>query len=114
MTIFSLLVSYLLAPFIGWLKFGRYNTLICFLHSLHFLQAYFALLTGGGASTLNNVLLYNYGNSTVLVFFLESCFRASMLPFLTDQLIGATSDELSSVVRCIIGQNCLVVLCLAL
>ena len=28
-----------------------------------------------------------------------SCYYAAMLPFLTDQLIGATSDELSAVVR---------------
>ena len=34
----------------------------------------------------------------VLVSFGYTCFLAAMLPFITDQIIGATSDELSAVV----------------
>ena len=101
LTMISKLVSNLLAPFFGWLadvKFGRYNTLmfstiVSFLASMFL---YFALIIGEGVSTLGNMLLFV---ATAFVFFGESSYRAAMLPFLTDQIVGATSDELSSVVR---------------
>ena len=37
--------------------------------------------------------------ATILVCIGDTCYSAAMLPFITDQLIGATSDELSAVVR---------------
>ena len=37
--------------------------------------------------------------SIVIVNFGFTCYSAAMLPFVTDQVIGATSDELSTVVR---------------
>ena len=87
-----------LAPLIGWLadvKFGRYGmikfgSLVSFLASILY---YFALLT---TSTLSKVL---FSTAIIITNLGGSCYYAAMLPFLTDQLIGATSDELSSVVR---------------
>ena len=57
---------------------------------------FFALITGIGVSTLSNSLLTV---ATVIVNIGATCYMAAMLPFLTDQIIGATSDELSAVVR---------------
>ena len=86
------------APIIGWLadvRFGRYKIIIfgsiaSFLASILY---YIAMITGG---TLSTVLLYS---SVVIVNFGATCYSAAMLPFLADQIIGATSDELSAVVR---------------
>ena len=94
-------LSYLFGPLIGWLadvRFGRYrvirfSTLSSFLASILY---YFSVLTGGGVSTLSTVLLYV---SIVVFGFDYICYSAAMLPFITDQIIGATSDELGSVVR---------------
>ena len=94
-------VIVILAPFIGWLadvKFGRYR-IVKFGSILSFsasIVLYFALLTGGNKSLLS-ISLY----SVALVFQLIclTCFAAAMLPFITDQLVGATSDELSMVVQ---------------
>ena len=92
--------AYCLAPLVGWLadvRFGRYKmikfgSLVSFLASILY---YFALLT---TSTLSNVL---FSAAAVIINLSVSCYYAAMLPFLTDQLIiiGATSDELSTVVR---------------
>ena len=86
---------------IGWLadvRFGRYEvvkfgSIVSFLASILY---YFGILTGGGDSTLSNVLLLV---AFVTVGFGFTCYLAAMLPFITDQIIGATSDELSAVVR---------------
>ena len=86
------------ALLIGWLadvRFGRYEmikfgSLVSFPASILY---YFALLT---SSTLSNVL---FSTAAVIINFGVSCYYAAMAPFLTDQLIGATSDELSTVVR---------------
>ena len=91
-------LAYCLAPLVGWLadvRFGRYEmikfgSLVSFLASILY---YFALLT---TSTLSNVL---FSTAIVIINLGASCYYAAMLPFLTDQLIGATSDELSTVVR---------------
>ena len=94
--------SLLLAPFIGWLadvKFGRYavvkfGSLLSFLASVFYFFALFAVEEE--FSTMSNILLslaFSIGN------FELACFSAAMFPFLTDQLIGATSDELSAVVQ---------------
>ena len=93
-------LSYTFAPLIGWLadvRFGRYEvikfgSIISFLASILY---YFAVFTGGEDSTLGTVLLCIV---TVMVCFGFTCYSAAMLPFLTDQIIGATSDELSTVV----------------
>ena len=97
----SVFLSYSFAPLIGWLadvKFGRYEvikfgSIVSFLASILY---YFAIITGGGDSTLSNVLL---SVAFVIVGFGFTCYSAAMLPFITDQIIGATSDELSAVVR---------------
>ena len=93
--------SYTFAPLIGWLadvRFGRYKvikfaSLSSFLASIFY---YFAMFTGGGVSTLSNVL---FSVAIVIVGFGFACYSAAMLPFITDQIVGATSDELSAVVR---------------
>ena len=96
----SEVLSFCCAPLIGWLadvKFGRYE-IIKFGSLASFFAGifvYFAV-TIGELSTTGNMLLFA---ATVIVCFSFSCYSASILPFLTDQLIGATSDELSTLVR---------------
>ena len=95
------LLPLLLAPFLGWLadvKFGRYKVLIIGSFAVFFATIfyYFGLFTGVGISTISNVTM---SVAISLVIFGVSCFSGAMLPFLTDQLIGPTSDDLSSVVR---------------
>ena len=97
----SMFFSFSFAPFIGWLadvRFGRYKvikfgSIVSFLGSILY---YFTMLTGGGDSILSTVLS---SLAIVIVGFGSTCYSAAMLPFLTDQIIGATSDELSAVVR---------------
>ena len=94
------ILSFVCAPLIGWLadvKFGRYEvikfgSLVSFLASI-FVSIAMAI---GKFSITGNVLL---SVASVIVCFGFSCYVASVLPFLTDQLIGATSDELSTIVR---------------
>ena len=100
------LVSFALAPVIGWLadvRFGRYEiikfgSVISFLTSILY---YFELLIGEG-STLTTVL---YSVAVAVQSICSACFIAAMLPFLTDQLIGATSDELSAAVQWYVWSN---------
>ena len=97
----SVFFSFSFAPLVGWLadvKFGRYKvikfgSLASFLASILY---YIAMVTIGGASTLSNVFL---SLAIVIAGFGYTCYLASILPFLTDQIVGATSDELSAVVR---------------
>ena len=97
----SLFISFSFAPLVGWLadvKFGRYEvikfgSIASFLASILY---YVAMVTIGGASTLSNVFL---SLAIVIAGFGYSCCSAAMLPFLTDQIVGATSDKLSAVVR---------------
>ena len=94
-------LSLLLAPLVGLLadvKYGRYEvikagSLVSFLACLFY---YFALLSSDDASVLKTLF---FCAATILVCIGDTCYSAAMLPFLTDQLIGATSDELSAVVR---------------
>ena len=82
-------LSFTFAPLIGWLAdtiFGRYKvmkfgSIVSFLASILY---YFAMLTGGGDSTLSNVLLLV---AFVTVGFGFTCYSAAMLPFITDQII---------------------------
>ena len=89
----------IISPFIGWLadvKLGRYKiivfaSLVSFISRIvHFLGLIF------GNDHLSNILI------TAITYTVDNicraCFSAAMLPFVTDQLIGASSDELSSVV----------------
>ena len=86
-----------LGPFFGWLadvKLGRYKviiygTLALFVASI---LASVGLLAGG----MFGEVLFFVGN--IMDGLCTICFLAAMLPFMTDQLIGATADELSSVV----------------
>ena len=76
------------------MKFGRYEiikfgSLVSFLVSI---LLYLEIFIEG----LRNVFSVE---STVIVRVGTICFSAAMLPFLTDQLIGVTSDELSAVVQ---------------
>ena len=88
----------LLAPLIGWLadvKLGRYET-IEFASLLSFIAnvlVFFAFITEseGAFKIMASIAL-----AIAAVCF--TCVSVAMLPFLTDQLIGATSDELSTVV----------------
>ena len=97
----SVFLSFSFAPFIGWLadvRFGRYKvikfgSIVSFLASILY---YFAMFAGESVSTLSTVL---YSIAIVIVSFQFISYAAAMLPFLTDQIIGATSDELSAVVR---------------
>ena len=94
--ILSVVSKAILAPFVGWLadvRFGRYEiikfgSLILFFISMLFYLQHFI----GEGPTLIAVLSLSQGIG-------DACFTASMLPFLTDQLIGATSDELIAVVQ---------------
>ena len=93
------IISASLAPVIGWLadvKFGRYElikfgTLVSFIVSIFFYLAVF----------IEGLIIRKVFSavSLVIAHFGNTCFSAAMLPFLTDQLFGATSDELSAVVQ---------------
>ena len=94
-------LSLFLAPFVGLLadvRFGRYEiiktgSLVAFFASLFH---YCALLLGEDASLLKTLL---FCAATILFCFGDTCYSAAMLPFISDQLIGASSDELSAVVQ---------------
>ena len=98
----STFLSYFFAPFIGWLadvRFGRYEVIkfASFVSFLASILYYFAMFTASeGVSILSTVLS---SVATVIVSFGFTCYMSAMLPFITDQIIGATSDELSAVVR---------------
>ena len=94
----STVLSHFVAPLIGWLadvRFGRFEiirfgSITSFLASILY---YFAMITGGSNFTVLSSL------TIAIVSFGCMCYSAAMLPFLTDQIIGATSNELSAVVR---------------
>ena len=97
LTVISSIIASFLAPLLGWLadvRFGRYEiikfgSLVSFSVSILFYLAVFI----EGLTSIFSIA------SVVIAHFGTACFAASMLPFLTDQLIGATSDELSAVVQ---------------
>ena len=97
LTAISLVVTSLLVPLNGWLadvRFGRYEiikfgSLVSFFVNILLYLAVFIEELRNALSTL----------SLVIAHFGAACFSAAMLPFLTDQLIGATSDELTAVVQ---------------
>ena len=57
---------------------------------------FFTMITGRGYTTLSTALL---SLAIVINNFGFICYATAMLPFITDQIIGATSEELSAVVR---------------
>ena len=91
--------SGIFAPLIGWLAdvaIGRYKIIkfgsfVSFTASIF---CYFAIFTGS-VSTLSIIL---YSVSIALVSLGNASFSAAILPFLTDQIIGATADELSTLI----------------
>ena len=97
----SSLLSYCLAPLIGWfadIKFGRYE-IIKFGSAASFFAGilyYFAMISVKSNFTLTKVLS---SLAIAIINFAIVCYAAAMIPFVTDQIIGATSDELSAVVR---------------
>ena len=96
--IISSVIASLLAPIIGWLadvKFGRYE-IIKFGSLVLFFVSIFFYLKNVLIAELKRIFI---AVSIVIARFGTSCYSAAMLPFLTDQLIGATSDELSAVVQ---------------
>ena len=97
----SNLLSCFCAPLIGWLadvRFGRYEVIKfgSFSSFLASILCYFALFTEGDDSTLSTVLS---SVATIIISLGFTCYAAAMVPFISDQIIGATSDELSAVVR---------------
>ena len=97
----SIFLSYIFAPLIGWLadfKFGRYEvvkfgSIVSFLASILY---YFSMITDREGSAMSTVL---FSIATVVVSFGSACYTVALLPFVSDQIIGATSDELSAAVR---------------
>ena len=72
--------------------FFKFGSITSFLASI----LYFTVFTVGGDSTLTTVLS---SLAIVILCFGSACFIVSMPLFITDQIIGATSNELSAVVR---------------
>ena len=98
---YSVIASYSSGPLIGYLadvRFGRYEVIKfgSFASFLASILYYFALFTRGDDSVLSNVMS---SLAVVAICFGTACFIVAMVPFLTDQIIGATSDELSAIAR---------------
>ena len=91
--------SFCCAPVVGWLadvRFGRYEivkfgSLASFFASIFY---FFALFVTKSV-VLSKCFLFA---ALIISSFSVACFSSAILPFLTDQLIGATSNELSTVV----------------
>ena len=99
-----------LAPFVGWfadVKLGRYRVILCgvairFVASITlFVGIYSESLVGDSYLMMLPYLGF------VLDVLSFACFSSSMLPFMTDQLIGATANELSSIVHWYFWVRCL-------
>ena len=97
----SVFISYSCGPLTGYLadvKFGRYGvvklgSIGTFLASILYFFATFTQRVDSTLSTVFSSLVI------VIVCYGAACYVVAMLPFVTDQIIGATSDELSAVVR---------------
>ena len=90
-------ITFIFAPVAGWfadVKFGRYNVInfVSFVTFFASIFLFLRIITGGVASTLLLVV------GSLLVYIGLACYPIAMLPFISDQIIGATSDELSAVV----------------
>ena len=103
--IFSL-ASKLLAPLVGWLadvKFGRYKMIKLGTLILS-VPAILTFVTQYTEGVTHHVF---QAAAMAIVISCTTCIFVAMLPFLTDQLIGATSDELSTVVYWYLWANSL-------
>ena len=94
------LVSSLFAPLIGWLadvKFGRYEMIKIGSLASFFGNTLTFVANFVSSSSWLGILL---SSAEFVLFALGlACYSVALLPFLTDQMIGASSDELSAVVR---------------
>ena len=98
------IVSSLFAPLIGWLadvKFGRYEMIKIgslasfFGNTLYFIEHFVTL-----RHVMSSWLGILFSSAEFVLFALGlACYSVALLPFLTDQIIGASSDELSAVVH---------------
>ena len=91
--------TFILAPVAGWfadVKFGRYNV-INFASFVIFFASIFLFLgiITSGVALASTLLL---ASGSLLVYIGLACYPIAMLPFISDQIIGATSDELSAVI----------------
>ena len=89
-------LAFCCAPVVGWfadVKFGRYEvvkfgSMASFSASIFY---FFALVVNGALSK------YLFSAAIFVCSFTVACYLAAIIPFLTDQLIGATSNDLSTV-----------------
>ena len=89
----TFLFLFILSPFLIWLadaKFGRYGlvmfgSLMVFVSSVVF---YLALLV---SKDLLRLVFYSLAYAVSIIG--NTCFSLAIVPFLTDQFVGATSDE---------------------
>ena len=93
----SMLLSPILAPFIGWLadvRLGRYKVIICIFMGVFVSNTLFtvSMITEESVGDILSCI------AAVLSGFVQSGFTVAMLPFLCDQIIGANAEELSAIV----------------
>ena len=91
------LLNFFCAPLVGWLadvKFGRYQ-LVKFGVMTSFLSSLLYFLKLFESESIEAHSLFA---AKIISSFSVACFSSAIIPFLTDQLIGATSNELSTVV----------------
>ena len=77
-------------------RFGRNKVVIFGALALLSVGLFYMIATGGDVSILFDYLL---PAATFIGSFSVACYAAAMLPFVVDQLYGATSDELTTAVR---------------
>ena len=104
---FVAIFSSLLAPLIGFLadvKVGRYETI-----KIGSLASFFGCIFSFFTYLVSPfpwIAKFVFFPAQIVLFsFGEACYLMAVLLFLTDQIIGASSDELSAVVRCCFWAN---------
>ena len=96
----STFLSYSFAPLLGWLadvRFGRYE-IFRFGSIVSFLASIFCTVYWRRRCFYSEYCLVVSSNICIKLWF-HLLLSSHILPFLSDQMIGATSDELSAVVR---------------